>query len=218
MDGNGGTAPAAAALSERQREILDFVKRYIAEHGYPPAMRNIRDGCGISSTSVVLYNLDRLQHKGFIHRDLENARAIRVAGGVDPAVFRVPVAGTVAAGAPFPLLASPGPGAETIDATREQADGCADARAVLAGDASMASDLIGPGDRILLDPGNGWADGETVAVWLRGGNRPAVRRIWRGDGGAVRLLPRDGACAEPLRADPADVAVHGRLLSVLRVA
>lgn len=218
MDGNGGTAPAEATLSDRQRAILDFVKRYIAEHGYPPAMRNIRDGCGISSTSVVLYNLGRLQDKGFIHRDLENARAIRVAGDVDPAVFRVPVAGTIAAGAPFPLLVSPGPDAETIAATREQAGGCAAARAVLAGDGSMAGDLIGPGDRILLDPGREYADGETVAVQLRSGNRPAVRRIWREDGGSVRLLPREGACAEPLRADASDAPVHGRLLSVLRVA
>src|SRR3989304_7113094 len=70
-------------LSEKQRAILEFLETFIAEHDYPPSIRDIQSGCGISSTSVVDYNLKRLEERGFIRRDREVSRAIELldAGG-----------------------------------------------------------------------------------------------------------------------------------------
>ena len=47
-------------LSERQRRMLDFIAKWTAESGYPPSIREIGEAVGISSTSVVNYNLNRL--------------------------------------------------------------------------------------------------------------------------------------------------------------
>ena len=56
-------------LSEKQQQILEFLETFIAEHDYPPSIRDIQNGCNISSTSVVDYNLKRLEEKGLIRRD-----------------------------------------------------------------------------------------------------------------------------------------------------
>jgi SOS-response transcriptional repressor LexA len=61
----------ADALSEKQQAILEFLETFIAEHDYPPSIRDIQTGCGISSTSVVDYNLKRLEERGHIRRDRE---------------------------------------------------------------------------------------------------------------------------------------------------
>ncbi|MFQ5577371.1 MAG: repressor LexA, partial [Anaerolineae bacterium] len=57
------------ALSERQTKILSFIKSFTLESGYPPTIREIGEAVGISSTSVVNYNLTVLQREGVIFRD-----------------------------------------------------------------------------------------------------------------------------------------------------
>ena len=52
------------ALSSRQQRIIDFVRDFWVDRGYPPTVRDIVGGCGISSTSVVDYNLDILEREG----------------------------------------------------------------------------------------------------------------------------------------------------------
>lgn len=66
-------------LSERQRKILHFIGSYTAEKGRPPTIREIATGCRISSTSVVNYNLDRLQEACHVVRDANIARGTRLA-------------------------------------------------------------------------------------------------------------------------------------------
>ena len=63
-------------LSDKQKDILRFIEGYIEEYGYPPSIRDIQNNCDISSTSVVKYNLDRLQEKGLMNRDSEVSRSI----------------------------------------------------------------------------------------------------------------------------------------------
>lgn len=50
-------------ISSRQRDILKFIQCYLDEHGYPPAIRDISAGCGISSTSVAVFHLKKLEEK-----------------------------------------------------------------------------------------------------------------------------------------------------------
>ena len=68
------------SLSIRQNSILQFIKDFLNEHPYPPTIRDIRNGCNISSTSVVDYNLQILQRKGFIQRQREVSRGIQLIG------------------------------------------------------------------------------------------------------------------------------------------
>ena len=108
-------------LSERQQNILRFIWDYIAEHSRPPTIREIGRNVTISSTSVVNYNLNKLEERGLLERDSDVSRGIRfteqalamfgtvaetvtetVADVIDRFV-RIPMVGTIAAGRPIDL-------------------------------------------------------------------------------------------------------------------
>src|SRR4051794_37603567 len=94
-------------LSERQRRILDFVARYTGDHGYPPSIREIGQAVGISSTSVVDYNLKALERSGLIRRDREVSRGLGLVNqgvATKPALIRIPIVGRIAAGEPIEAI------------------------------------------------------------------------------------------------------------------
>jgi repressor LexA len=68
-------------LSDRQVRMLEFIRAYLKEHSYPPTIREIGKAVGIPSTSVVKYNLERLQEKGYIVRSGEVSRGLRLKDG-----------------------------------------------------------------------------------------------------------------------------------------
>src|SRR3954449_11642348 len=100
-------------LTKRQQEIYDFIKRYAAEHGYPPTVRDIGKAVGLASSSTVHAHLANLEKLGLLKRDPSKPRAIELLGrmreGVEQAVENVrslvkpdglPLVGQVAAGSP----------------------------------------------------------------------------------------------------------------------
>lgn len=92
-------------LTERQRQVLQFIKQEIREKGYPPSVREIGEAIGLSSSSTVHGHMARLEEKGFIRRDPTKPRAIEVLGepGGMPLkrTVNVPVLGRVTAGQPI---------------------------------------------------------------------------------------------------------------------
>lgn len=73
---NTYSAGASNALTSRQARILSFIRRYVAEHGYSPTIRELSDACDIPSTSNVNYILDQLQELGLLKRTPGSPRTI----------------------------------------------------------------------------------------------------------------------------------------------
>src|SRR6266481_8589626 len=95
-----GKSVSSKKLSERQKNIIKFIEDYVDERGYPPSIREIGDRVGISSTSVVDYNLRVLERDGYIRRDREVSRGLELVGigrgnkhQAEPRVVRIPVVG-----------------------------------------------------------------------------------------------------------------------------
>lgn len=65
-----------APLTERQREVLEFIRDYIREKGYPPSVRDIGAGVNLASTSSVQAALDALIGAGYLRRDQRLPRAL----------------------------------------------------------------------------------------------------------------------------------------------
>ena len=65
-------------LSKRQQSILQFTHGYMEDHGRPPTIREIGKAVGINSTSVVNYNLGKLEEKGYLDRDTAASRGLRL--------------------------------------------------------------------------------------------------------------------------------------------
>ena len=94
-------------LSDKQTEILEYIKNYILSHGYPPSVRDICDGVNLKSPSSVHHHLSVLEEKGFINKSETSARSIEI---IDPdfnlsnqEFASIPIVGDIAAG--MPLLA-----------------------------------------------------------------------------------------------------------------
>ena len=91
-------------LTKRQQEIFDYIKRYGAEHGYPPTVRDIGKAIGLTSSSTVHAHLANLEKVGLLRRDPTKPRALEIL--VDKAKQAVspsglPLVGQVAAGEPM---------------------------------------------------------------------------------------------------------------------
>ena len=91
------------SLSVKQQRVLDFIRQYNRDQGYPPSVREICQGLNLKSTSTAHGYLERLEKRGFIRRDPSRPRAIELLedAQVRRGTVSLPVIGQVAAGQPI---------------------------------------------------------------------------------------------------------------------
>jgi repressor LexA len=196
-------------LTKRQQEIFDFIKRYSAQHGYPPTVRDIGRAIGLTSSSTVHTHLGNLEKLGLIRRDPTKPRALELL--VDKAkqavgASGVPLVGRVAAGQP--ILAEeniedyvqlpPIAGGEDADYTLR-----------VSGD-SMKNIGILDGDVVSVHKQDTAQDGEIVVALV--GDEATVKRFFK-ESDHIRLQPENEAL-EPIRTR--DVQILGRVVGVCR--
>ncbi|MDA0301597.1 MAG: transcriptional repressor LexA [Chloroflexi bacterium] len=204
-------------LSEKQQLILEFLESFIAEHDYPPSIRDIQNGCSISSTSVVDYNLKRLEEKGLIRRDREVSRAIELLNGQGERRRRtvaVPLLGRIAAGIPIPTHPDQVAPEDVIELTEEQAGGRPNLFALRVQGTSMIDALINDGDIVVLEPRRTADPGEMVAAWIEDRGETTLKRYYP-EGAKVRLQPMNSTM-EPIYEDADNVQIQGRVVATIR--
>ena len=204
-------------LSAKQSRILNFLRQFLEEKGYPPSIRDIAKGCRISSTSVVEYNLRILEREGYIRRDPEVSRGIELSAR-NRAIVRVPVIGYIAAGEPIPVpsadtWSAPG-AAESLELTQELTRGKEGLYALKVKGTSMVDALINDGDLVLMQHVETAEDGDMVAVWLKREKEATLKRFYL-ERGRVRLQPANEEM-KPIYADPEDVEIQGKVIGVIR--
>ena len=205
------------ALSERQRRILDFIARFQQQHGYPPTIREIGQAAGISSTSVVDYNLKVLEREGFLRRDREVSRGLGlavVAAAVNAVTStRIPIVGRIAAGEP--IEAVEGHPDELDVAEQLVEEGC---YALKVRGKSMIEDLIDDGDIVVIRPQETALDGDIVVALITEGptseGRATLKRLYR-EPGRIRLQPANSEM-QPIYVDPKELLIQGKVVSVIR--
>jgi repressor LexA len=206
----------AKDLSPKQESILRFIREFIDEHDYPPSIRQIQDGCGISSTSVVDYNLKKLEGDGYIRRDREVSRAIELLerGGRRPRTVAVPIIGMIAAGQPIPVPTADTWSnldySESIEVTRDLVGGRPNVYGLRVKGTSMIDALVNDGDIVLMEADSTADNGDMVAAWLKREQEATLKRFYQ-EGGRIRLQPANEAMA-PIYSDPANVEVQGKVL------
>jgi repressor LexA len=199
-------------LSTKQQKIIEFLRRFIREKDYPPSIRDIQEACGISSTSVVDYNLKALERMGYIHRDREVSRAIELLDGSGrrPRMIAVPVVGQIAAGQPIPVPEASVDYSETVEITEEMARGKENIYALRVKGTSMMDALVNDGDIIILEQAGSPENGEMVAAWLKSEQEATLKRFYR-EGDRVRLQPANEAM-EPIYTDADNIEIQGKVL------
>jgi repressor LexA len=193
--------------TERQRRILEVIRNFTADHGYPPSVREIGERVGLSSSSTIHAHLKALERHGLISRDPTKPRALRSGANPPADAVVVPILGRVAAGVPITaqedvegeFLVGAGfvPRASDGFMLRVQGD-------------SMVDAAILDGDLILVRPQRTAENGEIVVAMLDG--EATVKRFYR-EAGRVRLQPENQTMA-PIYAT--DVEIVGRVEAVVR--
>jgi repressor LexA len=209
-------------LTKRQQEIFDFIKRYSANYGYPPTVRDIGKAVGLASSSTVHAHLANLERLGMLRRDPTKPRAIelldRVKGDVGGAVESMaenvrnlvrpglPLVGHVAAGQP--ILAEEN--IEDYVQVPPIAGGDEGEYVLRVRGESMKDIGILEGDYVVVRPQDTASDGEIVVALV--GEEATVKRFFR-EADHVRLQP-ENASMDPIRSK--DVRVLGRVVGLFR--
>ena len=201
---------ATGKISEKQREILEYIKQEILQRGYPPAVREICEAVNLKSTSSVHSHLETLEKNGFISRDPTKPRAIEILDDdfnlTRREVVNVPVVGQVAAGEPilaeqniqdyFPIPVEYMPNAETF-------------MLKVKGE-SMINAGIFSGDTVLVQRQSDARNGDMVVALVD--DSATVKTFYKEDG-YYRLQPENDTM-DPIIVDHCEVL--GKVFGVFR--
>lgn len=202
---------ARGKISDRQREILEYIKEEILKKGYPPSVRDICDAVHLKSTSSVHSHLETLEKNGYIRRDPSKPRAIEIVDDdfqlLRREVVNVPLVGRVAAGEPllaveniedyFPIPAEYMPNMETF-------------MLKVKGE-SMVNVGIFDGDRILVQKQPTAENGDIVVALVD--DSATVKTFYKEDG-YYRLQPENDNM-DPILVD--HVEILGKVFGVFRL-
>jgi repressor LexA len=203
-------------LTDRQREILDFIVAQQRLRGYPPSVREIGEAVGLTSPSTVHTHLATLQRRGFLRRDPTKPRAIEVT--YDPAsgasierrpVSHIPLIGDVAAGTD--VLA-----AENVEElVPVPADFTGEGTLYMLrvrGDSMIEAGIL-DGDYVVVRQQSEAKNGEIIVAGIPG--EEATVKTFTRQGSQVVLLPANSRLA-PMEFDADQVTIFGRVVTVMR--
>ncbi len=209
---------ATKALSSKQKRIIIFIHEFLRDKGYPPSIRDIADRCEISSTSVVAYNLDRLEEAGYIRRHSDISRGIELLNKQQDSkrVVYIPIVGRIAAGEPIPVPASDSwniPSSDGIEVAEELTKG-KQVYALRVKGNSMVDALIKDGDIVLMDFVSSIEEGEMAAVWLKREQEVTLKKVFT-EPDRIRLEPANTQM-KPIYTSSGNVEVQGKVIAVIR--
>ncbi len=206
------------ALTKRQKDVMDFIARFVEENGYSPSYEEIAHGLSLASLATVHKHISALESKQYLKRGFNQSRSLdfgpkylheqRRIRQDTAASLVVPLMGRIAAGTPVEAVEQK----EMVNladfANRP------DMFALQVRGDSMVEDHICDGDLVLVERTSEIRDGEIV-VALVGGSETTLKRLYHEADGMMRLQPANAAL-EPIMVRKEDLEIQGRLLAVLR--
>jgi repressor LexA len=222
-DHNAATAASAprpsstaGKITNRQRQVLDFIERQMRERGYPPSVREIGEAIGLTSPSTVHSHLNTLQRLGYLRRDPTKPRAIEVrwdpnSGAVMArrTVRQVPLVGDVAAGTD--VLAE-----ENVEELLPvPVDFTGDGELFMLrvrGDSMIEAGIL-DADYVVVAQQEVANNGDIVVAGIPGGEATVKRYSARN--GMITLTPANSTM-EPIVLPASDVQIYGRVVTVMR--
>jgi repressor LexA len=197
-------------LTERQRDILQFIRDFQKQRGVTPTHREICDHFGFSSYGTVYKHLSLLEKKGLIRRDWNQKRGVEIVEKEPEAqsgVRELPLFGYIAAGRPLDVDVSN----ETIAVPDHLTSRGENYVLKVRGD-SMIEDGIFDGDLVIISRRERADNGEMVVANVNG--EVTLKRLYQ-EGERVRLQPANSMMS-PIYAPARDVAVQGVVVGLMR--
>jgi repressor LexA len=198
-------------VSDKQREILAFIERFIEEKGYPPTYEEIRVALEISSKSLVDYHLGVLESAELLTRSPNTPRGIRL--HQTESTVSVPVMVETPPKQVLSALSELNP-EDVIELTYDIVPSGQNLYALRVQNGARLEALLNEGDILIMQPQTRAKNGELVAARLLDRNELTFRRYYR-ENGHVRLQP-DNPMMQPFIVKPHAVEVQGKVVAVIR--
>lgn len=190
-------------INDKQKAIFEYIKEIISQRGVAPSVREIGEAVGLRSTSSVQYNLNVLENAGYIKRDANLKRTIRISGSAEN-ITHVPLVGTVTAGLPIlatqqieDYIAVSGVKGNNLFALNVKGD-------------SMLNAGIYDGDIVIVEQTPVADNGEIVVALI--GEEATVKRFYK-EKGRFRLQPENDKY-QPIIVD--ECVILGKVKTLIR--
>lgn len=198
----------SSTLAPVQRQTLEFLRNYIAEHGYGPTLKDIAEHIGVKSLSTAHFHLERLEQKGFIKRGDDSSIELIDCAKPELGPTAVPLVGVIAAGTPIEAVENK----TMIDLPSRMIDSRGEVYCLEVSGDSMIDAHICDGDIVVIRKQDTADDGEIVVALLEDGSA-TLKTYRRLKSGKVMLIPANPRL-QPVTLD--QVQVQGRVIGILR--
>jgi repressor LexA len=198
-----------ANLTEKQQQIVAFIRDYRSRRGIAPTQREICEHFGYSSFGTLQKHIRLLLDKGVLVRDWNQRRSLDVAEeAVGAPALEIPLLGRIAAGSPIEVL----PGDDRLHVPESLTRKGENFVLLVSGD-SMVDEGIRDGDWVVVHRRTRADNGEMVAALVNG--EATLKRFYREPEGQVRLQPSNDRLA-PIRVSEDEVQVQGIVVGLMR--
>lgn len=194
-------------LTKRQKEILDFIEKFIKEHDYAPLLKEIRKHFHLNSVATIHEHIVGLREKGYLRKDDNQPRAIEPNDRRN-GIVEIPLLGYIAAGEPIEAIESP----ETLEVQETMLAKSGKHFALKVKGDSMVNEGIFDGDTVIVREQTTAEDGETVVAIIDRENA-TLKKLYR-EKGSIRLQPANSLLL-PIFVDPNEFEVRGKVISII---
>lgn len=200
-------------LTDRQKDILQVLKKLIAKNGYPPTVREIGKEAGLNSPATIHFHLKQLEEKGYIKKDTSKNRTIEILVPneyleTDENVIEVPLLGKVTAGTPIEAIETPN---EYFPLPANLVNSKKEIFTLKVSGESMINVGIYDGDILIVEKCSTAKNGDTV-VAMNSDNEATVKTFYK-ENGYFRLQPENDTM-EPIILN--EVTILGKAIGLYR--
>lgn len=200
-------------LTKRQKDVLDFIKKYIAKHGFPPAIREICKGVDLSSPATVFVHIKNLEQMGYLKTTSNKFRTIEILCENEyldnkEDVVKVPLLGKITAGSPITAIEQPN---QFFDIPASLIPATATVFTLHVSGESMINAGIFDGDYVIVQKQSNAKNGDIV-VAMTNENEATIKTFYKEDG-HIRLQPENDTM-DPIILD--NVTILGKAIGLYR--
>ncbi len=192
-------------LTKRQKQVMEFIKKYISKHGYAPSLEEIKKHLRLSSVSTAHFHVTKLQEAGYLFKEDNQPRAVSPKREIKS--IEIPLLGTIAAGKPIEAVEIP----ESITVTKDDIGKAGKHYALRVKGDSMIEDGIFNGDVVIIREQKVADNGQTVVAIINE-NEATLKKFYK-EKGRFRLQP-----ANPLHSPifAKKIELRGIVIKIIR--
>lgn len=197
-------------LTKRQKQVLDFIKKYIDKYDYAPSLEEIKKHLRLSSVSTAHYHVEALKNMGFLRKDENQPRALDVFA--KQKLVQIPLLGRIAAGAPIEAIEDK---KESIAVPQDKIKTGNNCFALQVTGKSMIDENIDDGDIVIVKKQETAENGQKV-VALINNSEATLKQLYR-ERNRIRLQPANPKM-HPIFVNPDDLVIQGIVIDIIKSA